>query len=232
MLEFGHIGLTVLMVALILLGYHQTLKKNIDDKKERNRRFFTLSGGLALWFTYLIILSISGVLQDMSLPPKFPLLLFIPFVIFTIIFYIRNKDSKFIQSIPNSWTIYYQTFRIIVEMLLLYTFYKGIIPEQATFEGLNFDVIMGITAPFMAYFVFGDKVKNLALARGWNILGILMVLFVAFIIGTSFYLPHIWGSETELTQPEFLTMPYLLIAGFLAPSAIFMHVVSLVQLRK
>lgn len=231
MLEFSYVSLTILMVLIILFGYHRTLKKTISDPGERNRRFFILSGGLAGWFIYLFILSQTGILQNTDLPPKFPIFLFLPFVIFTIVFYIRNKNDEVIRSMPNTWPVYYQTFRIFVELLLLYTFYKAIVPVQATFEGLNFDILMGISAPFVGYFVFGKPVKNLTLARAWNVLGILMILFVAVVVGTSFYVPHIWGSDTPLTNPVFMKFPYLLIAGFLAPSGIFMHVVSLIQLR-
>lgn len=186
---------------------------------------------LAGWFLYLFLLSSNEVLFDLSLPPRF-LLILIPLFLFTILFYIKNKDNQFIQSIPLKWTTLYQTFRVAVELLLLYTFYKGLIPEQATFEGLNFDVIMGATAPLVAFFMIQEHKKNSALVYAWNIIGIFMVLFVAIIIATSLYQPQLWGAESPLVKTEFLALPYLLIAGFLAPSAIFMHVIALIQLRR
>ena len=116
-------------------------------------------------------------------------------------------------------------------MLLLYTFYAGIIPQSATFEGLNFDVLMGISAPFVAYFLVQQNASRGVLYL-WNILGIAMVLFVGYIIASSMYFPQTWGSEVPIVSMKFIEMPYLLLAGFLAPLAIFMHIVSLIQLRK
>lgn len=230
MLELAYTGLTVLMIMLILLGYHKALKAHFTDKKVRKTKILFLIAALAGWFLYLFILSKNEILFDLSMPPRF-LLLLMPFVIFLIVFYMKNKDNQFIQSIPLKWTTLYQTFRVAVEFLLLYTFYKGLIPEQATFEGLNYDVIMGITAPLVAFFMVQEHKKNGVLVYAWNIIGIFMVLFVAFIIATSLYQPQIWGAETPLVKTEFLALPYLLIAGFLAPSAIAMHVVALIQLR-
>ena len=145
-------------------------------------------------------------------------------------FYRASKNSSVIKAIPNTWPVYFQSFRIIVELILLYTFYAGIIPESATFEGLNFDVLMGGAAPFVAYhLVRQNKSKNLLYF--WNFLGIGMVLFVGYIIASSIYFPQTWGSDVPLVDMKFIEMPYLLLAGFLAPLAIFMHVVSLIQLR-
>lgn len=232
MLEISYIGLSILMVLIIIFGYRNTLIKVIQDKKARNRRMIILVGFLVFWFGYLIFLSTQEILFDLTLPPKMPILIFLPLIIIMMIFYFKNRNDVVLKAIPITYPVYYQTFRIFVELLLVFTFYKNIIPKTATFEGLNFDILMGITAPFMAYFVFRKPIKSIFLAKAWNILGILMVLFVAFIIATGFYQPQIWGSETQLVEFEFVQMPYLLIAGFLAPSAIFMHVVSLMQLRK
>lgn len=142
---------------------------------------------------YLGVLSHYEVLFDLSLPPIFVFLLLIPLFAFTIIFYTKNKNNPVIQNIPNRWTHYYQSFRVPVEFLLLYTFYEGAIPEYATFEGINFDVIIGATAPFIAYFLI--KNKKYSLVKVWNILGIIMVGIVGFIIATSTYFSTIWGRE-------------------------------------
>lgn len=232
MLEFGYIGLSVLMSLIIIFGYRNALIKDANQTKKQNKKLGILIFSLVSWFGYLFILSSQEILFDLSFPPKIPILIFIPIIIATIIFYFKNKNKTILQHIPKSYPVYYQTFRIFVEIILLFTFYKNIIPKAATFEGLNFDIIMGISAPFMGYFVFQKQIKYPFLAKAWNILGILMVLFVFFIIATGFYQPQLWNSETPTVSMEFIQLPYLLIAGFLAPSAIFMHILSLMQLRK
>lgn len=233
MLTAGYFGLSALLFFLIFLGYHKALKMSGMEAKARNKQFSETVLYLSIWVVaYLSSLSVTKILQDTSLPPRFLLLVFVPIIIVLILFYRKNKDNPVLHAMPKSWPVYYQTFRIAVEVLILYTFYKGVLPQTATFEGFNFDILMGISAPFMAYFIFKDPVKHKTLARIWNVLGIFMVLTVAFIVATSIYLPSFWGATEPLVKMEFLAFPYLLLPGFLAPSAIFMHIVSLMQLRE
>lgn len=231
MLETFYILLSLVMLTILLGGYYQALRNYYPANAAVGKKMLPLIILLVAWGGYTFWLSKSEILYDLSLPPRFPLLVFFPLIIIYTVFYIKNKNNPFIQSIPLKWTTYFQSFRILVELLLLFTFYKGIIPWEATFEGYNYDVLMGVSAPLVAYFLI-HKGANKKLLYAWNILGILMVLFVGFIIGTSFYQPQIWGSETPIVKTAFLTMPYFLIPCFLAPLAIFIHVVSLCQLRK
>ena len=231
MLPVIYVVFSTLVILVILLAYRKVLHKSAIPAKERSKKFMIASGVIFGWIGYISVLSITGILRDLSLPPKFPLFVFLPLLIGFILFYRRCKNSRMIHGIPKSWPVYFQSFRIFVELILLYTFYAGIIPKSATFEGLNFDVIMGVSAPFVAYFMMRKNTSK-GLLYMWNILGIGMVVFVGYIIASSMYFPATWGSEVPLVDLRFIEMPYLLLAGFLAPLAIFMHVVSLIQLRK
>ncbi len=231
MLPSIYILFSAFVVLVVLLAYRIALQKMAIPAKDRSKRFLMASGVVFAWIAYLTVLSLTDILKDLSLPPKFPLLVFLPLVVGFIIFYRRSRNSEVIKKIPNVWPVYFQSFRIVVELILLYTYYANIIPESATFEGLNFDILMGISAPFVAYLVVRKNGSRL-IQYVWNILGIFMVLFVGYIIATSMYNPQVWGSNEPLVSLEFIEMPYLLLAGFLAPIAIFMHVVSLAQLRK
>lgn len=230
MLEFAHIGLSIIMASLIIIGFSRGVKKStytIDVQQKKIRAvIFTLIG----WFAYLSVLSKTEFLFDTSLPPRVFIFLVLPLIIFCFWFYIKNKNSVTLKNIPTHWLIGYQTFRIPVELILLFSFQKMVIPESATFEGYNFDIIWGVSAPLIAYLAFKGRSK--LLIKVWNIIGIIMVLNVAFIISTSMYLPTFWNSEVSLVSSQFFTLPYLLVAGFLAPSAILIHVVTQTKLRK
>ncbi|MDG1331429.1 MAG: hypothetical protein P8P74_03820 [Crocinitomicaceae bacterium] len=231
MLPSIYIIFTAIVILVVLLAYRTVLQRMAIPAKDRSKKFLVASVFVLGWIAYLTILSQTGILKDLSLPPKFPLLIVVPLVIGFFVFYRKARFSAVVKKIPKTWPVYFQSFRVAVELILLYTFYANIVPESATLEGLNFDVLMGISAPFFAYLVV-RKDGSRFVQYFWNILGICMVLFVAFIIATSLYNPQMWGSEESLVSEKFLEMPYLLLAGFLAPIAIFMHVVSLAQLRR
>lgn len=228
MLPLSYILLSLIMIALIFFTIHKVhLSAGISAKKAMQKAAYIL----IIWLTYLFMLSTTKFLQGTELPPRLPLFLFVPIAIFTLIYCIRASKSEWIKYLKLTDLTYPQSFRIFVELILLYTFYANLIPMEATFEGYNFDVLMGVSAPFVAYFAFKKPKINITFAYFWNILGILMVLFVAFIIGTAFFNPMIWGSKISLVDPRFVTLPYLLIAGFLAPLAIFMHALSIVKIK-
>lgn len=228
MLSIFYYVLSLIMVILLVWTVYQIQKKR-GLKPTTAIQYLMLI--LVIWFSYLFNLSLSGFLTELQLPPRLPLFIFLPFAIFSIIFYRRAVKSTWIKHIPLHWLAFPQAFRILVEILLLYTFYAQIIPKEATFEGLNFDVLMGISAPFVGYYLLKNPNPSMKFATFWNILGILMILFVAFIIGSSFYNPQIWGHDTMMVSTDFVKFPYLLVAGFLAPLGIFMHIISLAKIK-
>ncbi len=231
MLEIGYILLSIVILLLLIIGYYKwnQIIRNSTLQEVMNPPKLILP--LALWCIYIMVLLFSQVLQDFTFPPRFPLLLFLPFVILMIIFYSTNKNNKAFSALPLKWTIVFQSYRILVELLLLYTFIKGLIPRAATFEGYNYDIAMGISSIFIAFTLLKNPSKNKTLLLIWNIIGIIMVLIVGIIVGSSIYLPELWGSNFPTVDKEFLTLPYFLIPGFLAPCAIFIHVISIIQIK-
>jgi len=226
MLEAGYVLLSLVMLSIIFRGYYLWKQRTSDSDKVPQ-----IIIPIVLWIVYLFILTYSESLKSLELPPRFVLFLLLPLILLSILFYRMNKDNIAFKDLPLKWTSLFQSFRIVVETIILYTFYKGILPQMATFEGYNFDIIIGISALFVGLVLVKDIPKNRTLILSWNILGILMILFVVFMIGTSFYFPSIWGSDVPLASLDFVSFPYILLPGFLAPSAVFMHVVSIIQIR-
>jgi len=73
--------------------------------------------------------------------------------ILTILFlFARQKGREFIDSLPLKNLTYLNVVRIPVEIVLFWLFLNQAVPELMTFEGRNFDIIAGITAPIVAYF--------------------------------------------------------------------------------
>lgn len=82
-----------------------------DIRKNINFFFLCIVG----WVIYLYLISDSGFLFDKSMPPKFPIFIFLPaFIIIGILLYFL-RNSKILESIPGSWLIYYQSFRVVMK---------------------------------------------------------------------------------------------------------------------
>ena len=99
-------------------------------------------------------------------------------------------------------------------------------------EGYNFDMIFAFTAPLVAYGVYVKKWFSKKVVLIWNYIGLGILASVIFVFMTVIYKPEIYGSDIPLLPLEAFTYPYVLIAGFLMPVAVFLHVLSIVQLNK
>lgn len=216
----------------MVYGYNYGLKKlelnNITVKK----RTTYLIIGLLLWFTYVFLITKSGVLSTFELPPRFPIFLILPVFTFIGIVLYRNRNSKIFKVIPQSWAIYLQTFRIVVETLFVATVAAGLLHKEATIEGYNFDMIFAITAPIIGYLVFNAKKLPKKVALYWNYLGLIVLASVIFVFIATIYFSQLWGSDTPLAPLELVNFPFTLVAAFLMPSAVFVHVFSIIQLTK
>ena len=212
---------------LILIGYKGINEASSHAKRDKLKLIF----GLLLWQVFILSIGLTGVLKSYTFPPIFPLTLIVPSFVFIGLFLYRNRNRKWIKSIPEHWIIYFQSFRILVEILFVFSLAEGIVNYQVTIEGYNFDMVFAFTAPFIAFLVYGKKVLSRKFILIWNYLGLAVLLSVIILFMTSIYTPEIYGSKLPLLPLESMTYPYMLIAGFLMPTAVFLHVLSILQLR-
>lgn len=228
-LKLAYIGLTLVTVLfLIFIGF-----KAINDTSALPKRDkIKLILGLVIWQIFIFAIGSTDILKSYDFPPLFALAFIVPSFIFTGLFLYRNRNQKWIQSIPEHWIIYFQSFRIIVEILFVLSLAQGVFNYQVTIEGYNFDLIFALSAPLIAFLVYNKKVLSRKWILVWNYIGLGVLASVIILFLTSIYLPGIYGSETPILPLEAMTYPYVLIAGFLMPTAVFLHVLSILQIIK
>ncbi|HMB61923.1 MAG TPA: hypothetical protein VKN36_02545, partial [Eudoraea sp.] len=117
-LKISYIGLTAATVLfLMIIGFKAIEDSSSNIKKDK----ITLVIGLLLWQLLIFTIASSGILKTYDFPPRFALAFILPSFIFTGIFLYRNRNEKWINSIPESWIIYFQSYRILVETLFVFT---------------------------------------------------------------------------------------------------------------
>ena len=231
LLKLGYIVLTLATLIFLLIIGNKAIKSTSGN---RGKDRIILYSGLLFWQIYIFIVCWTGFLKSYEFPPRFALLLILPLFIFTGVFLYKNRNKKWIQAIPEHWVVYFQSFRILVETLFVFSVIEGVLNYHVTIEGFNFDMIFGITAPFVAFSAYSSS-KKLISKKGvvlWNYLGLVVLSSVIFVFVTCIYVPGIYGSDVPLLPLVSMEYPYVLIAGFLMPVAVFLHVLSLVQLTR
>jgi len=230
-LQLAYMGLTLLMnIILIMFGF-KAIKSFDNSSKEKNKKTILIIS-LLVWQVYVFLISKSGILNNFDFPPRFFLFLVLPLFVFTAIFIYKNRKNNWIDHIPAKWLFYYQSFRILIESIFVASVAQGILHELVTIKGYNFDMIYAFTIPVIGFVIFQKKVASIKLAIFWNYLGLAIIVSIIFLFLTSVFAPQMYGSDTNMLPVAAVSYPYTLVAGFLMPSAVFVHILSIVQLNR
>ena len=230
-LKIAYIGLSLLMVIiLIMIGFKVIDRAFTDNSTVRKKK-----GGLVfwsvLWHIYVYVMASSGILDNFDFPPRFFLFLILPLFIFTGVFIYLNRNNSWIKNIPEDWLIFYQSFRLLIESIFVFSVAEGILNKEVTIEGYNYDMVFAFTSPLIGYLTYKKLLSSKVLVV-WNYAGLVVIASIIFLFLSSVFNPQLFGSETMILPEGAVKYPYILVAGFLMPSAVFIHVLSIVQLSK
>jgi hypothetical protein len=184
---------------------------------------------ISLWITAQAYLSLSGFYKIANtFPPRFALLLLPPLVM-TIVLFNTVKGKQFIDTMKLDALTLFHIIRVPVELVLFWLFANKTVPELMTFEGRNFDILSGISAPVIFYFGFVKKNLNKSILLIWNFIGLALLLNIAF--NAILSLPGLF-QQFALEQPNIaiLYFPFVLLPAVLVPLVLFSHLVTIRQL--
>ncbi|MEQ9187181.1 MAG: hypothetical protein RLP15_05550 [Cryomorphaceae bacterium] len=229
-LKIAYLSLTWAVILLLWYGGSKAFNATTTDQATAARKRTLLIAGLVLWQAYVYLVTFSGVLNNFEFPPRFFLLLILPLFVFTGIFAYRHRNAAWLRSIPAHWLIFFQSFRILVEFLFVASVAQGILNPEVSIEGYNYDMVFAFTAPIVGYMAY-RKWLSVRLLRLWNYLGLAVIASIIFVFMSCLFNPQLFGSDTVLLPAAAVTYPYVLVAGFLMPAAVFGHVLFLVGAR-
>lgn len=191
----------------------------------RNKRvlFFSI-----FWLILISSISLTGFFQNTNtIPPRF-LIVLIGNIAFIAFLYSRLKAV----ALDYRYAMLVHALRVPVEITLYFLFLRKQVPEIMTFNGLNFDIIIGISALILFILIQLFKVnlgkKTLLI---WNIVGLLFLMNIVVIAILSAPLPI---QQLSFEQPNIavLSFPYILLPSFIVPIVISTHITSIKQLTK
>jgi hypothetical protein len=118
-----------------------------------------------------------------------------------------------------------------VEIVLLWLYQHGQVPQLMTFEGRNFDILSGLTAPLVAWLTFRGGRMNRSLLILWNLLAFGLLLNIMTNAILSLETPF---QQFAFEQPNrgVLYFPFIWLPAIIVPIVFVSHVISLWQLLK
>ncbi len=183
--------------------------------------WLTLQAGVAMTGFYTV---------TKTLPPRF-LLVFGPVVILIIILFCTVKGRQYIDSLNIKTLTILQAVRLPVEIVLHWLFLYELLPEIITYEGRNFDIFTGITAPLIYYFGFVKMKLSKGLIIGWNLLCAALLLNVVIhgVLSVPFPFQQFGFEQPNIAMMHF---PFIWLPGFIVPLVFFAHLVTIRQLMR
>ena len=184
---------------------------------------------IIVWLVLQAFVSLSGFYTtNNTLPPRFALLGIPPVILIAGVF-ATSKGRKFIDSISIKTLTLLHTIRIFVELVLLDLSVHKLVPQLMTFEGRNFDIISGITAPFIFYFGFVKPILGRKVLLIWNF--VCLALLLNIIVNAILSIPSPF-QKFGFEQPNVavLYFPFVWLPCCVVPIVLFAHLASIKQL--
>lgn len=189
-----------------------------------------LSAVLLIWLGYVGLLGTTGALSDPTLRPPGILLLAVPLGLLVAWLAWSSTGLRTALAVPVSVLIGAQIFRVAVELLLHRLWQEGMVPRMLTYEGANFDILVGLSAPLAAWAATRGRAGTTA-ALVWNLAGLaLLGNVVVRAVLTAPGRLHMLATEVPNRLPG--NFPFVYLAGFLAPLALVLHLLALRALRR
>ncbi|OIN60011.1 hypothetical protein [Arsenicibacter rosenii] len=219
-LAAGFVGVTVFALAFFYYLLHTTSPRK------------------AIWFTGLATgwLALTGSLAAnefflnlATIPPRI-MLVVVPVFASLITLTLTQAGKRFLDTLPLRPLTYFHLIRIPVELVLFGLFLHRQIPLMMTFEGLNPDILSGITAPVIGWLVFRKQLPTRVLLI-WHLLALLLLINIVTIALLS---APTFLQQLNFEQPNvgILKFPFVWLPGFVVPMVALCHLAAIRQLTR
>jgi len=223
----GYVSITFILTTFLTVGFLlNAVKQTVFETIPAKLLVFLL----AFWIIFQAILALNGFHQVNTFPPRVFLFGVLPALLLIAVYFIFFRKN-FIEKLPLKVLTLLSVIRIPVELVLLWLFQGGLVPQSMTFEGRNFDILSGLTAPIVYFLAFRGGKVNRPILIGWNIFALLLLFNIVIIAVLAFpaFNPNL---APELQNRAVAYFPYIWLPTVIVPIVLFSHLASLWKLFK
>ena len=187
--------------------------------------------GIILWGILHSLLAYVGFYENtQTTPPRFLFVIF-PIILVILASIFSKKMKDWLATFNLKQLMFLHAVRIPVELVLFWLFLAGYVPELMTFEGRNFDILAGITAPIMVLIAFRSNKINKTLLWIWHVCSI--VLLVNIVVNAFLSAPTVL-QQFAFDQPNVAVMkfPFLLLPVIIVPLVLISNIAGFIILRR
>ncbi len=224
----GYISITFILTTFLTVGFllHAVKQTGFDTIPAKILIFL-----LSFWIFFQAILALNGFYQNTQVfPPRVVIFGVFPALLMIIIYFIFFRQN-FIEKLPLKVLTILSVIRIPVEIVLLWLFQNQFVPQSMTFEGRNFDILSGITAPLVYFLAFRGGQVNRPLLIIWNIIALCLLfnIVITAVLAFPAFSPNL---PIEFQNRAVTFFPYIWLPTIVVPIVLFSHLTSLWKLYK
>ena len=185
---------------------------------------------LLTWLSLSGVAAATGALANFEAVPPAVAWVILPAVITIFVVAFRPSTGPALDRVPGDALIAFQIFRVAMELILWRLARAGVIPASMTFEGRNYDIVVGLTAPFIAW-LYARRMVSPGPVIFWNVFGIVVlanVVLIGFLSAPTRFRQYFEGPPNEMIAH----FPFVWLVAFVVPLAFLGHFLSIRQLLR
>lgn len=186
---------------------------------------------LLAWLALTAILALTGFTAQFDTMPPRILLVLGPALLACLLIAFDPRMGPVLDRAPRYWLIAFQGFRVVMELILWQLAQAEVIPVSMTFEGRNYDILVGLMAPIVAWLAFERRLLSPGPIIFWNVFGISVlanIVLIGFLSAPTRFRQFFGGPPNEMIGG----FPFIWLVSFVVPLAFLGHLLSIRQLLR
>ncbi len=187
---------------------------------------------VAVWIVLQSVAGLVGLYRSYDqLPPRIFAFGVGPTIVTIIVMIAMRRSREILMQCNLESLTLLHIVRIPVEFGLYQLAHNNAVPSAMTFEGGNYDILAGVTAPLaMILFARANSLRRIPLLV-WNVLALVSLFNIVSIAirATPIFSTHLAFERPNLAIFYF---PWVLLPTFIVPTVLFAHVVAILKLLK
>jgi hypothetical protein len=219
-----------LIMAVILLGLWLALRRTQIPPRSSAAMWLFVAVPLVGWLVFIWIVAAAGGFEARRGEiPRLPFAVAVPILLALTLLTRSDRMAAVADVAPPSWLIGLQVFRIFgANFLVQWAF--GAIPGAFALPAGIGDVLVGVLALPVAFYLASGRPAGRIAAVAWNVLGItdlVMALTLGFLTSPALQILAVERPSVLVTS-----YPTVMTPAFAVPLALILHGLSLWQLRR
>lgn len=221
----------ILLAAGLTWGVAVASRRLGEDAPTRRRAVALTAGGAIAWMGITWIAAASGVLANWhATPPPFAILVVsILALSFAIAF--TPFGWRLAAGLPLPLLVAVQGFRLPLELAMHAMYERGVMPGVMSYEGRNYDIFTGMTAPVVAAVVWLSGRGRVTVAV-WNVLGLALlanIVTVAILATPRFAYFGPDSMNDWVGHPPYVWLPAVMVLAALAGHLVIFRALRLTR---